>query len=44
MYRRFGNTDDRNGYAGPRPDSMATARSGQLDALVALERIGTQRP
>ena len=42
MYRQFGNTDHRNGYAGPGPDSMATARSGQLDALVALERIGTR--
>ena len=42
MYRQFGNSDYRNGFAGSGPDSLTIAQSGQLDALVALERIGTR--
>jgi CRP/FNR family nitrogen fixation transcriptional regulator len=42
MYRQFGNSDYRNGFAQPGHDSVTIARSGQLDALVALERIGTR--
>jgi CRP/FNR family nitrogen fixation transcriptional regulator len=42
MYRQFGNIDYRNGYAGRGHDSFTIAQSGQLDALVALERIGTR--
>ena len=41
MYRQLGNSDHRGvgvlGHDGP-----AIASSGQLDALVALERIGTR--
>lgn len=42
MYRQFGNTGYRNGFAGPGQDSLTVAQSGQLDALVALEQIGTR--
>jgi CRP/FNR family nitrogen fixation transcriptional regulator len=42
MYRQFGNSDYRNGFAGSERDSLTIAQSGQLDALVALERIGTR--
>jgi CRP/FNR family transcriptional regulator, nitrogen fixation regulation protein len=42
MYRQIGN----NGYQGERAEfaasSIAVAQSGQLDALLALERIGTR--
>jgi len=42
MYRQFGNSDYRNGFAGSERDNLKIAQSGQLDALVALERIGTR--
>lgn len=42
MYRQFGNADYRNGFAWPGQDSLTVAQSGQLDALVTLERIGTR--
>src|SRR6516162_4741146 len=42
MYRQFGNIDYRNGYAEAGHDGLTIAQSGQLDALVALERIGTR--
>jgi CRP/FNR family nitrogen fixation transcriptional regulator len=42
MYRQFGNADYRNGFAELTHDGAAIAQSGQLDALVALERIGTR--
>ena len=42
MYRQLGNADYRYGFAGPGYDSVTIAQSGQLDALVALERIGTR--
>jgi CRP/FNR family nitrogen fixation transcriptional regulator len=42
MYRQFGNTDYRNGFAGLAHDSLTIAQSGQLDALVALEGIGAR--
>src|SRR4051794_28836184 len=42
MYRQFGNADYRNGFAGPGQDSLTVAQSGQLDALVILERIATR--
>jgi CRP/FNR family nitrogen fixation transcriptional regulator len=42
MYRQFGNTDYRNGVAEFGQDSIGVAQSGQLDALVALERIGAR--
>jgi CRP/FNR family nitrogen fixation transcriptional regulator len=42
MYRRFGNTGYRNGFASLGHNSPTVAQSGQLDALVALERIGTR--
>jgi CRP-like cAMP-binding protein len=42
MYRQFGNTDYRNGFAGLPHDSLTIAQSGQLDALVALEGIGAR--
>jgi CRP/FNR family nitrogen fixation transcriptional regulator len=38
MYRQFGNFDYRAGLAG----AATIARSGHLDALIALERIGTR--
>src|SRR5208282_5903181 len=42
MHRHFGNTDYRNGFAALERDALTIAQSGQLDALVALERIGTR--
>src|SRR6516165_4751224 len=42
MYRQFGNADYRNGFAGLRHDRVTVAQSGQLDALVTLERFGTR--
>ena len=42
MYRQFGNIDYRNGIAELGHDSATVAQSGHLDALVALERIGTR--
>src|SRR5215472_4782134 len=42
MYRQFGNSDYRNGFAGSERDNLKIGQSGQLDALVALERIGTR--
>jgi CRP-like cAMP-binding protein len=42
MYREFGNSDYRDEFAGRQHDSVTIAQSGQLDALVALERIGTR--
>jgi CRP/FNR family nitrogen fixation transcriptional regulator len=42
MYRHFGNSDHRNGFASVDHDAVSIAQSGQLDALVALERIGTR--
>ena len=42
MYRQFGNSDYRNGFAGSARDNLEIAQSGQLDALVALEPVGTR--
>src|SRR5271169_3444550 len=42
MYRQFGNTGYRNASAALEHDAVDIAQSGQLDALVALERIGTR--
>ena len=42
MYRQFANTHFRNGFADLGHDRAAIAQSGQLDALVALECIGTR--
>jgi CRP/FNR family transcriptional regulator, nitrogen fixation regulation protein len=42
MYRQFGNSDYRSGLGGPVNGYATVAQSGQLDALVALERIGTR--
>lgn len=42
MYRQFGNADYRHGFAGLGHDAATIAHSGQLGALVALERIGTR--
>src|ERR1700756_5827634 len=42
MYRQFGNSDYRNGLVELGHDRIGVAQSGQLDALVALERIGTR--
>ena len=42
MYRQFGNTSYHNGFAELGHNSLTVAQSGQLDALVALERIGTR--
>jgi CRP-like cAMP-binding protein len=42
MYRQFSNIDYRNGDVGVGRDSFTIAQSGQLDALVALERVGTR--
>lgn len=42
MYRQFGNIDYRGGIAQLEHDSVSIAQSGYLDALVALERIGTR--
>jgi len=42
MYRQVGNIGYRNGFAELGHDSVTIAQSGQLDALVALELIGTR--
>src|SRR5689334_23518602 len=42
MYRQFGNADYRNGIAELGHDSVTIAQSGHLDALIALEGIGTR--
>ena len=42
MYRQFGNLVYRKGFLELGHDSATIAQSGQLDALVALERIGTR--
>ena len=42
MYRQFGNADYRDRFAGLGHNSFTIVQSGQLDALVALERIGTR--
>ena len=42
MYRQVGNSGHWNGRAVPAYDGADIAQSGQLDALVALERIGTR--
>ena len=42
MYRQFGNIDYRNGNAAVGSDNLTITQSGHLDALVALERIGTR--
>jgi CRP/FNR family nitrogen fixation transcriptional regulator len=42
MYRQFGNSAYRNGSAGQAHNHPSVAKSGQLDALVALERIGAR--
>jgi CRP/FNR family nitrogen fixation transcriptional regulator len=42
MYRQFGNSAYHSGFAGQAHDHPSVAKSGQLDALVALERIGTR--
>src|SRR5215471_13579635 len=42
MYRQFGNSAYRSGFAGQADDHPSVAKSGQLDALVALESIGTR--
>jgi CRP-like cAMP-binding protein len=42
MYRQFENFDHRSGSAGPLQGEPANAHSGQLDALLALEGIGTR--
>ena len=42
MYRQFGNTGYHNGFAELCHGSLTVAQSGQLDALVALESIGTR--
>src|SRR6201998_265607 len=42
MYRHFSNTGYRNASAALEYDAVNIAQSGQLDALVALERIGTR--
>jgi CRP/FNR family nitrogen fixation transcriptional regulator len=42
MYRQFGNSDYRSGLEARGCDDLAVAQSGQLDALIALERIGTR--
>jgi CRP/FNR family nitrogen fixation transcriptional regulator len=42
MYRQVGNPGHWNGPAGTADSAAVIAQSGQLDALVALERIGTR--
>jgi len=42
VYRQFDNLDYRSGPAELERDGLTIARSGQLGALVALERIGTR--
>jgi CRP/FNR family nitrogen fixation transcriptional regulator len=43
MYTQFATGDVTNGLAPSNDATAAIARSGRLDALVALERIGTRR-
>jgi hypothetical protein len=40
MYRRLGNSAYSTAFAGHAHDELTIANSGQLDALIALERIG----
>ena len=40
MYRHLASASYRNGLAEPQYGSVAVAQSGQIGALVALERIG----
>jgi CRP/FNR family nitrogen fixation transcriptional regulator len=42
MYRQFGNSAYSNGLEGSAQHDFTVAKSGHLDALVALERIGTR--
>ena len=42
MYRQFGNSAYPSRLAGSAQDHFTVAKSGHLDALVALERIGTR--
>jgi CRP/FNR family nitrogen fixation transcriptional regulator len=42
MYRQLDNPDNRNGIASLGHSNLAVVQSGQLDALVALERMGTR--
>jgi CRP/FNR family transcriptional regulator, nitrogen fixation regulation protein len=42
MYRQVGNSAYPSGLAGSAQDHFNVAKSGHLDALVALERIGTR--
>src|SRR5437764_2231647 len=42
MYRQFGNSEYRGGFTKSGQNSLTVAQSGQLDALVALEHIGTR--
>jgi len=42
MYRQFANIDYRNRSAAVEHDNLTIAQSGQLDALVALEQMGTR--
>ena len=42
MHRQFGNSDYRSGLAERASGYVTVAQSGQLDALVALERLGTR--
>src|ERR1700746_3874761 len=42
MYRHFGNSGYRNASAALEYDAVSIAPSGPLDALVALEKIGTR--
>src|ERR1700674_5286432 len=43
MFKQFGAGDLNDGFDGRRQADPAIARSGQLDPLLALERIGTRR-
>jgi CRP/FNR family transcriptional regulator, nitrogen fixation regulation protein len=42
MHRQFGNRDYRDVPAGRGDNSVTIAQAGQLDAFVALERVGTR--
>jgi CRP/FNR family transcriptional regulator, nitrogen fixation regulation protein len=42
MYRQFGNSDYRSASVGRAHEDLTVAGSGQLDALIALERIGAR--
>ena len=42
MYRHFGNFDYPDGAARSERDAFGVTRSGGLDALVALERLGVR--